>query len=357
MLIKGVRGAFRRPSRALAVAALLAALVPTAAQAGAPAQAGAQTWEVQAGGSDTGGFAFGGDPAAPPPNFIAQAFLPNPVTIRVGDTVKWSFADLHTVTFNSGRPEQPLVVGGPNPGEAAAGPAFFPMGVTGPGPVSYDGMQQVSSGAPLSAEQIGAGFSMTFTRTGTFGYVCMLHPGMRGEVEVREAGAPLPESPAQAKARGQVTLGALLGKAREGAGEVRPISVGTVHTALVGLGDPFGASALRFLGGDKTVRRGDTVIWAMADPFELHTVTFLSGTPQPNVIDPRPQPAGPPLLVFPANVVGPAGGETYTGQAYTSSGFLEGGAMYGLRFDAPPGRYEYLCLLHPYMKGAITVSG
>jgi plastocyanin len=61
--------------------------------------------------------------------------------------------------------------------------------------------------------------------------------------------------------------------------------------------------------------------------------------------------------VIAANVAGPAGGNTYTGTGYLNSGILEAPGAFTVRFDAPPGRYDYLCLIHPFMTGTITVSG
>lgn len=328
------------------------ALVGALGQRPALAQTAAQTWNVQVGG--------GGDqPAGAPPAYDAQSFGPNPVIIRVGDTVRWTFTGPHTVTFNSGKPQQPDIVPGPNPGELMIAPGFGPIGVTGP-VTSYDGTAQVSSGVAFLAVPPPPNgpptFSLTFTKPGLFGYVCVIHPGMRGEVEVREAGAPLPESPAQALARGQVTLQTLAGKAKADAAAVRPVQAGTVHAALAGLGDGFGASALAMINGTMTVRRGDSVVWTVADPFEIHTVTFMSGATPPEFIEPRPQPAGPPLLVIPANIAGPAGGDSYTGTAYANSGILGPGDSYILRFDAPAGTYDYLCVIHPWMTGSITVT-
>jgi plastocyanin len=92
---------------------------------------------------------------------------------------------------------------------------------------------------------------------------------------------------------------------------------------------------------------------------EPHTVSFLSGEPAPQSIDPRPQPAGPPLLVIPANVAQPQGGTTYTGQGFVNSGILgnfAGVGSFALRFDAPAGTYAYQCLIHSEMKGTITVT-
>ena len=37
-------------------------------------------------------------------------------------------------------------------------------------------------------------------------------------------------------------------------------------------------------------------------------------------------------------------------------GIIGGGGSYVLRFDAPAGRYEYLCIVHPFMQGTITVT-
>jgi plastocyanin len=289
----------------LAAAALLAVLPLNAAGVG-PALSGvggtaqaAETWEVQAGGVDEQG------------QLLAQAYFPDPLTIRAGDTVHWRFAGGHSVTFNSGKPELPLLLPGPNPGERAVGPGIAPAGPRRPN-ATYDGTAQASSGLPMGVPPDQFSYRLTFTKPGRYAYVCTLHPGMRGEIDVAEANAPLPETPAQARARGQATLGVLLAKMRQDRELVRPAHAGGVHTAIAGLGNALGASAMQFLNGDLTVRRGDTVVWAMADPFEEHTVTFTSGATPPAVAEPRPQPAGPPALVVPANVAGPAGGDTYT---------------------------------------------
>jgi plastocyanin len=42
-----------------------------------------------------------------------------------------------------------------------------------------------------------------------------------------------------------------------------------------------------------------------------------------------------------------------------NSGTLSGGGSFTLRIDAPPGKYEYICLFHAddfNMKGTITVT-
>jgi plastocyanin len=335
----------------IALALMLALAVAWAAGRDvATAQSTAQTWTVQVGGDD------------PANNLEPQAFFPDPMIIHVGDTVNFRWAGFHTVTFNSFKPELPLIVPGSSPGELMAGPAFLPVGVTDPSkPVTYDGTQQVNSGAPLSGPPEQMRFSMTFTRAGTFGYVCSVHPGMRGNIEVREAGAPLPESPDQAIQRGQLTRGALLAKIQADLRTVNGMNAGTVHTAAAGVGDTFGVSADVFMPGNVTVRRGDSVVWYWPDPFNIHTVTFSSGAAPPEFIVPRPQASGPPALVIPANVASPTGGTTYTGQGYLNSGVLGGNASFAVTVDAPPGTYTYYCIIHGSpeggMRGTITVTG
>lgn len=321
---------------------------------GAPAQlifaqgtpTAGRTWEVQAGLDDMATFGS------------AQAYGPDPVVIQAGDTVRWTFAGFHTVTFvPPGTREPTLIMPGPGPGELTLGPAFGPINMSGPGQ-RFDRTQVISAfppegdGGPGSAPPT---FSLTFPEAGLFGYVCLLHPGMRGQVDVRPAGSALPETPVQAAARGQSTLAALTGKVVSGEQMVRPMSGAGVHVVLAGLGDTFGASLLKFVHGDLTVRRGEAVVWTNPDPFEIHTVTFpAAGTAPPEFVEPRPQPAGPPQLVIPANVASPVGGATFSG-AYANSGIIGGGGSYVLRFDAPSGQYQYLCVVHPFMVGTITV--
>jgi plastocyanin len=335
--------------RSVAAAGLVAGLFVASGGAAVAQTTGGQTWEVQVGGASNG-----------PPVFEPMAYGPDPLVIRVGDKVTWSPVVGHTVTFPAGKPEPALFLPGPGQGELTAGPGLGPIGVTPSASgitATFDGTNQISTG---DVEQALPGtaplFTVTFSKPGTFGYICLFHPGMRGSVEVRAADAALPETPAQAKTRGQVTLGAIKAQAQALPGMIRPVHSGSVHTALAGAGNGYGASVLGFVNGDLTVKRGDTVVWTFADPFELHTVTFTSGGAPPAFVEPRPQTSGPPLLVIPASVASPSG-DTYSGTGMANSGLMPYGNTFALRFDAPPGAYAYLCLLHPWMNGTVTVSG
>jgi plastocyanin len=324
----------------------------------------AQEWTVQAGGDRAAG------------TITLNAFMPSTLTIRAGDTINWSFmlpGTPHTVSFLAGTPAPPLVVPGPGMGELTLGPAFDPMP---PGPprtsASFDGTQAISSGDASALDE--PNFRVTFTAPGIYPYNCLIHPGMNGVVEAVPAGATLPETPAQAQARGQVQAEQLQAGLQASTPMVQsaeaPTPGGvTTHTvavgisSLVGPGTAGGASALDFLPRSLTVRRGDVVVWMVADPLEIHTITLPSGTPVPPFVDVRPPAPGSmaPLLVVPANVASPVGGPRYTGQSYFNSGIVGVGGGYILTIDAPAGTYEYLCVIHATpdgtgMRGTLIVT-
>jgi plastocyanin len=100
-------------------------------------------------------------------------FSPAAVRIKAGQTVTWQTAspfEPHTVTFESPfkTPEDngALTPGGVKSGARYAG-GFAHSGIFGPEPFFPKGP-----------------FSLTFTKPGTYSYVCVLHPGMAGQVEV-----------------------------------------------------------------------------------------------------------------------------------------------------------------------------
>ena len=99
--------------------------------------------------------------------------------------------------------------------------------------------------------------------------------------------------------------------------------------------------ALRFYPNAFTVNVGDTITWKFPAG-EPHTVTFLG---------PR---SSPPPVTDPSVPV-PAGGSTYDGTVYTSSGFQLLNAIYGITFTKP-GTYVFQCLIHGGMTGTITVN-
>ena len=100
-----------------------------------------------------------------------------------------------------------------------------------------------------------------------------------------------------------------------------------------------------------TINAGDTITWTKNVVLE-HTVTFLSGARPPLPFSPQPD----HRVLFNPAVAFPQGGSSYDGTGVTSSGTIEkAGASYTLTFTKP-GRYAYLCLLHPGMQGTVLVQ-
>ncbi len=330
------------------------------------------------------------DEEQPPIEIIS--FLPNALSINVGDTVNFQFLGFHTVTFLGLGTEAipantvnltsfpgneaalPIAIPGTEAGTVLINPqAAFPSVPPGTMNVTYNGTGFLNSGVPQEPEgDEGEGppppFAVTFTAAGNYTYLCLVHPGMVARLAVEPAGAALPETPAQATARGEAQLRALVAAIRTEAQNVRfaqPVSAeapgrATVHTALAGLSNIAGVSLLAFLPERLTIRRGDIIVWTMPDPANFHTVTFVSGANPPAFVEPQFGPggpgAGPPMLVIPASVANPTGGTTYTGTGYVNSGILLNAQSFALRFDAPAGSYEYLCLVHPFMRGTVMVN-
>jgi plastocyanin len=307
----------------------------------------------------------GGD--ADDASFTTYAYWPGVLTIHVGDTLRWTFAsrsEPHTVSFLRGNPYPAAYLPGPGAGEITLGPAWYPIGtIVAQG--TFDDTQELSSGAVFGSDQ--PTYALAFTVAGTFSYTCLLHPGMQGVVSVVEASAALSETPALASARGASEQQGRLTALRERVERQWPAEAdgappsaapqdggAAVHAVSIGLSDLGGAGALRYLPGALTVRRGDRVVWTTTDSYTLHTVSFLGDAPVPEVLSVRR--SGPPLLVLPAAVVDPVGGDRFDGQQAVNSGVLPAAASATLTIDAPAGTYTYRCLLHPdVMQGTITV--
>lgn len=90
-----------------------------------------------------------------------------------------------------------------------------------------------------------------------------------------------------------------------------------------------------------TIDAGDAITWTFPAG-EPHTVAFLGPKASP------PPPTDP-------SVAQPAGGSTYDGTVYTSSGFVLGGKSYALTFTKA-GTYKYYCLIHGEMVGTVVVA-
>jgi plastocyanin len=305
-----------------------------------PAQ-DAATWHVGVGGESA-------DHA-----LQVQAFLPTTITINEGDTITWTTNPefVHTVTFLSGGQAPPVVAPEGNQIIQPAATAF-PSG----GP-NYDGTGMVNSGL---LEGKGKTFSLTFTKAGTYGYVCLLHPGMAGSVAVQPAGAAYPMTQAQVDAQANAELYNKLGQANQDLQSAqlssKPGANGATNYTVVNGAGGNQASVLRFVPVNLTVKTGDSVTWLGNDPHEVHTVTFYDPAGKvPDFIVPQPQPGGPPKLVLPH--AAPENDTAVDSKDLYNSGLLLPGQSYTFTFPTP-GVYSYVCVVHAPqgMFGTITVE-
>jgi plastocyanin len=334
----------------IVVAAIAAALSITglfASPALATPQLSAHEWQVQAGGPprfDTGGVRGAGN-----------QFYPGRIAIHQGDSITFKPFGPHTVTYN--RPPGPIFT------------TFAPSGVT----TLADPDQTVNSGFIFGQPPSGppVTFTVTFASTlppGQYKFICNLHIGMTELVDVRAMGATLPKGDADylALAQAEITRDlAALDRINAEATEDSQDEDGS-PTVLVGAGNKR-VSNLRFYPASVTIRVGQTVTFLKTmDPTEPHTVQF-GEPPPPPVTDPPTPPD--PLVEFRA-----AGGSTYAGTGFATSGIMTtrqqfqyfqlagvpglpfARTKYRLTFTAP-GDWKYICALHdePGMVGIVHV--
>lgn len=134
-------------------------------------------------------------------------FGPPSITVPVGGSVTWTVIGAHTISFNApasaqnviakapdgsvhanpaalapqGGPGQPPPPQGPPPSTAPNAPPPPPTVVDGG---NWDGTGFHSSGFFLSFPPQLYAYQLTFTKAGTYNYVCLVHPDMKGSIKV-----------------------------------------------------------------------------------------------------------------------------------------------------------------------------
>ncbi len=357
----------------LGVVALLSCLAALAG--GASAQAATKT--VIAGAAGTAKGVFGPTSVAE----VDQFSLPQ-VTIHVGDKVRWVFRGFHDVVFpvqtNGHAPDVPLIVLDPTAvyqgfKDAAGNPFWFngqrqldlnPAAAFPQGGKTEDGTTLTSSGLPLGAGAQ-APFILTFNKAGVFQYECAVHAGMDGTVRVVPRNKPIPSARADARAAARL----LAAQARIAKRELRyhppknTVSAGHDLGSQIAL-DSFFPKTLR-------IHVGTTVTFVVASRSETHTFSFgpsayLNGIANAFVI-PILNKTGPPtlqfnpLLNFPSlpPPLPPYDG-TGHGNGYLNTGVMDtnpatpGPSRLRIKFTKA-GTYRFICLIHPFMHGAIIV--
>jgi plastocyanin len=128
-------------------------------------------------------------------------FFPDSVTTKAGEKITWVFFGGHTLTFNPPADVGHPIVKGPDGNWHMNPKAMGPAGSPGvnpaqggppasglPQPVitdggSYDGSGFRNSGF-IPPGRTPLGYSLTFTKAGSFRYSCLVHPAMTGTVDV-----------------------------------------------------------------------------------------------------------------------------------------------------------------------------
>lgn len=287
-------------------------------------------------------------------NVAITEFMPEAVSVEVGETVTWEWqgAEPHSVTFLA--PGQEL----PPPGSDES--LFAPTPPTGP----YDGTSFVNTGLLPLGPEAPPPFEMTFATAGTFPYYCVIHPLMTGELTVVEAGGDA-DTPAEVAERRAEERDEWLedGRAAKAAlVDAEPQSTenddGTT-TWVVEMGATTEhADILAFAPTPAEAEPGDTVTF-VNNSGAPHTASFFGEGAEPitNPLDPR---VGEPAP-------GPSP-QTLAAAGFFNTGLLPPNAppdaappeaVRSFSFVVPEaGTYSYVCLLHApsEMVGVLEVT-
>lgn len=126
-----------------------------------PGPAGTTTWHVNAGAG------FGA--------IHLFEFMPRDLTVRSGDTVVWSSTYFHSITFNPTPPPPLWIV--PEPQDEGPPLMLLNRLITQPSEPSgvFDPTQYFNSADLGPFSRLGASWSLTFDRPGSFEYFCAIH--------------------------------------------------------------------------------------------------------------------------------------------------------------------------------------
>ena len=348
--------------RLIAPAALLAAglLVPAGAQAA--------TKTVSAGIPVAKAKAM-------PPESTGNAFYPKAVSVRAGDKVAFEIAGLHNVIFPAKgeqvAPFHAADTAAPVAGvKDAAGAGFWfngqpnwalDMAQLAPGgDGKVDGKALDGSGV-FAGQGAPPEYVVSFPRKGTYRYLCSIHPGMKGKVEVLPKGAKAPSKAKDAKAvKKQVA------KTVELAGK---LAARTPQGRVVRAGnDKKEVAFFAFSPGVRSVKAGQSVTFEMAKgSTEMHDVVFgpqaVLEAAAAAFISPNAAGLGyDPLSVYASDPGGLVLDGANHGNGFANTGLLDADRRTPFPSSAEvtfakAGSYPFICTVHgPSMKGTIEVS-
>jgi plastocyanin len=291
-----------------------------------------------------------------------DAFLPDRLTIHVGDTVKFrqNAAEIHTVTFLAPGQKPPGLLG---PSFPVLDPAVGLPAV--PANHLYDGTSYANSGImstdpsySLTGQPL-TSFWLRFTRAGRYHYICLVHGAMMaGTINVVDPSVAIP-SPNKVKSHVETSISHLLQQVPAAIDAARAAILPPEHhsdgttTYHVNVGFMYGKiDLMSFFPGSLRVHPGDTVVWHMTTV--PHTITFLNGKPEPSLLLPAtwPPPTGTtPTAMFNPAILGPSPTVVASQVLNTTdmfhSGFIpDPVTTFSLTIGNIEGSVPYRCLLH-----------
>jgi len=362
----------------VALAAIGAALV-------VPATAGAATYTVAAGPPHN---------AAMPTSFAAglydgAAFYPgsrSPLKIHKGDKVKF-VGGFHTATILGSTPRGGLELIQPG----APTDKYAPVNDANAAPFYWGGLQKfvynggtftpagattVSSKTTLySSGLLGAsptGYTLKFSKTGTFKIVCLIHPGMAGKVQVVSKSKRVPSVKSAAR-RAKRDVNADINDAIDLDLDLPRVDLDPANALVtVGAGSKR-TSLFAFYPSALSVKTGTTVTFRSGSVNEPHNIgigemnyqldlltqidLFPNGPADPNQVNPN---------LFYGSDAPVAGVRTFAGATSHGNGYLATNVVWKsstipgiagetkVKFTAP-GTYTYMCQIHPFMVGTVNV--
>lgn len=280
-----------------------------------------------------------------------NVYAPGDVTILVGDSVKFTIEsdEPHSVTFGNG--------------PAGVAPPEWPAaGFTGtvPPPPGLAALTGTYSGTGFLNTSLlfgkGSSATVSFTAAGAFPFLCQIHPGMAGAVNVVASGTTTTQAEADAKAT--LTRNAILGavdsleaaQTAQVTETERPDGTSSwnifTNSGQAPAPQPGGGTGfleiMRFVPPSLEIEAGDSVTWTALAP---HTVTFPAAGQDPMTIDPFTTP--------------PTTNATYDGTSLYNSALMAVGPGSSTTFELTfpdAGTFKYVCALHQFLGQTGTIQ-
>lgn len=310
------------------------------------------------------------------PEIEFNAFYPGHITVTKGSKLSFDIVGFHTVYFpKKGSKPIPLITPlsalsaatndpGGTPywwGGVTPQISFNPAAGAPSGGTAVTGRKTVSSGLPQGPKP---SFTVSFPKLGTFQVRCAVHPNMRGSVTVVPKNSKAADTAAEATARAAKEKAAQMKTALNAAKRAKKAKGNTVQIAP----GNSKAQVFAFFPAAKTVPAGTAVTFKMAGRNEVHTVTFGPDSFVGPLAQATFQGQSPILAsegFYPSDPP-PAGPPAVTPTSH-GNGFVNSGALSdpGTGLPLPhsftvtfptAGTYAYSCMVHPEMRGTITVS-